>query len=249
MLAEPLFLNIHMYGIMIAIGILFAYLILFFLTKKKQIDTQFTDFIFYSSLISIAAGIFSAAVFQVTYNFIENPDMGFHLNGGLTFIGGLIGGTLCFLTIYLFFRKKYATRLYRVTSILPCCILIAHAFGRIGCFFAGCCYGKETDSFLGVQFPQLSHPVYPTQLYEAVFLFILFFICFYLLLKKDFKHNLSLYLISYGIFRYFLEYLRGDNRGELIGLITPSQFWSLLMILLGIILIFVIKNLYQRKGK
>ena len=95
--------------------------------------------------------------------------MGFHLNGGLTFIGGLIGGTLCFLTIYLFFRKKYTTRLYRMTSILPCCILIAHAFGRIGCFFAGCCYGKETDSFLGVQFPQLSHPVYPTQLYEAVF--------------------------------------------------------------------------------
>ena len=116
-------------------------------------------------------------------------------------------------------------------------------------FFAGCCYGKETDSFHGVQLPQPSHPVYPTQLYEAVFLLILFFICFYLLLKKDFIHNLSLYLISYGIFRYFLEYLRGDNRGELIGLITPSQFWSLLMILLGIILIFVIKNLYQRNGK
>lgn len=175
--------------------------------------------------------------------------MGFHLNGGLTFIGGLIGGTLCFLMIYLFFRKKYATHLHRVISILPCCILIAHAFGRIGCFFAGCCYGKETDSLLGVQFLQLPHPVHPTQLYEAGFLFILFFICFYLLLKKDFKHKLSHYLISYGIFRYFLEYLRGDNRGELIVLITPSQFWSLLMILLGIILTFVINNLYQRNGK
>ena len=147
MLPEPLFLNIHMYGIMIAIGILFAYFILFFLTKKKQIDTQFTDFIFYSSLISFAVGIFFAAVFQATYNFIENPDMGFHLDGGLTFIGGLIGGTLCFLTIYLFFRKKYTTRLYRVTSILLCCILIAHAFGRIGCFFAGCCYGMEYHGF------------------------------------------------------------------------------------------------------
>ena len=66
MLPEPLFLNIHMYGIMIAIGILFAYLILFFLTKKKQIDTQFTDFIFYSSLISIAAGIFSNIYVGIT---------------------------------------------------------------------------------------------------------------------------------------------------------------------------------------
>lgn len=60
---------------------------------------------------------------------------------------------------------------------------------------------------------------------------------------------LFLNIHMYGIFRYFLEYLRGDNRGELIGLITPSPFWSLLMILLGIILIFVIKNLYQRNGK
>lgn len=60
---------------------------------------------------------------------------------------------------------------------------------------------------------------------------------------------LFLNIHMYGIFRYFLEYLRGDNRGEPIGLITPSQFWSLLMILLGIILIFVIKNLYQRNGK
>ena len=58
---------------------------------------------------------------------------------------------------------------------------------------------------------------------------------------------LFLNIHMYGIM--ILEYLRGDNRGELIGLITPSQFWSLLMILLGIILIFVTKNLYQRNGK
>lgn len=58
---------------------------------------------------------------------------------------------------------------------------------------------------------------------------------------------LFLNIHMYGIM--ILEYLRGDNHGELIGLITPSQFWSLLMILLGIILIFVIKNLYQRNGK
>jgi prolipoprotein diacylglyceryltransferase len=58
---------------------------------------------------------------------------------------------------------------------------------------------------------------------------------------------LFLNIHMYGIM--ILEYLRGDNRGELIGLIIPSQFWSLLMILLGIILIFVIKNLYQRNGK
>ena len=139
----------------------------------------------------------------------------------MTFIGGLIGGVACFLAIYFIFRKKYTARLYEVISLLPCSILIAHAFGRIGCFFAGCCYGKETDSFLGVQFPDLPHPVHPTQLYEAAFLFVLFAVSVYLILKKDFKHNLSLYLIAYGVFRFLIEYVRGDDRGELVGFVSP----------------------------
>ena len=129
----------------------------------------------------------------------------------------------------------------------PCCILIAHAFGRVGCFFAGCCYGKETDSFLGVKFPNLPNPVHPTQLYEAAFLFLLFAICFILLMKKDFKHNLTVYLIAYGIFRFFIEYLRADDRGEFIPGISPSQFWSILMVVIGVGLIFLMRWLFQKR--
>ena len=215
MMPDPIFLNIHMYGIMIAIGVLCAFATLFAVAKKKSIDGKFTDFVFYNGLVSIAVGFGSAAVFQAVYDYIEDPSAGFHFNGGLTFIGGLIGGVICFLLIYAFYRRKYTARLYQVISILPCSILIAHAFGRVGCFFAGCCYGKETDSLLGVQFPDLPNPVHPTQLYEAAFLFVMFAICLYLVIKKDFKHNLSIYLITYGIFRFFLEYLRDDHRGAL----------------------------------
>ena len=249
MMPYPIFLNIHIYGIMIAIGVLCAFATLFAVAKKKSIDGKFTDFVFYNGLVSIAVGFGSAALFQAVYDYIEDPSAGFHSNGGLTFIGGLIGGVICFLLIYAFYRGKYTARLYQTISILPCSILIAHAFGRVGCFFAGCCYGKETDSFLGVQFPDLPNPVHPTQLYEAAFLFVMFAICLYLVIKKDFKHNLSVYLMAYGIFRFFLEYLRDDHRGALVGSISPSQFWSLLMVVAGVAVFFVVRRIYGKVAK
>ena len=249
MLPDPIFLNIHMYGVMIAVGILCAFLTLFYLTKKKGVDVRFTDFIFYNGIASIVVGFCFATLFQSTYNYIKNPSAGFELGSGMTFIGGLIGGVACFLAIYFIFRKKYTTRLYEVISLLPCSILIAHAFGRIGCFFAGCCYGKETDSFLGVQFPDLPHPVHPTQLYEAAFLFVLFAVSVYLILKKDFKHNLSLYLIAYGVFRFLIEYVRGDDRGELVGFVSPSQFWSILMVVAGVAIIFVMNRILNKAAQ
>ena len=244
MLPDPIFLNIHMYGVMIAVGILCAFLVLFYLTKKKGVDLRFTDFIFYNGIASIVVGFGFATLFQSTYNYIKNPSVGFELGSGMTFIGGLIGGVACFI-----FRKKYTTRLYEVISLLPCSILIAHAFGRIGCFFAGCCYGKETDSFLGVQFPDLPHPVHPTQLYEAAFLFVLFAVSVYLILKKDFKHNLSLYLIAYGVFRFLIEYVRGDDRGELVGFVSPSQFWSIFMAVAGVAIIFVMNHVLVKEAR
>lgn len=245
MLPDPIFWTVHMYGIMVAVGLLCAFLTLFYMTKKKGVDAAFSDFVFYDGIASIVVGFCFAALFQATYNYIKDPSGGFHIGGGMTFIGGLIGGVVCFLAVYFIFRKKYTVRLWQVVSMLPSSILIAHSFGRIGCFFAGCCYGKETDSFLGVQFPHLPSPVHPTQLYEAAFLFVMFIVTAYLVLKKNFMHNLSLYLISYGIFRFFIEYLRGDDRGALIAGVSPSQFWSLLMILAGIVLIFVMNRIIK----
>ncbi len=237
----------YMYGLMIAIGLVMAFVVLFYYGKKKGVEDKFIDFIFYNGILSIIVGFGSATLFQAFYNYLENPSAGFNLGNGFTFIGGLIGGVICFLIIYFFARKRYKTRLTDVLSAPPCCIMIGHAFGRIGCFFAGCCYGKETDSFLGVQFPHLPNPVHPTMLYESAFLFILFGITFYLLMKKNFRHNMSVYLIAYGIFRFCNEYLRGDHRGELVGNISPSQFWSLAMIVLGVALYFLLE--YLRKHR
>ena len=249
LLPESWPVEVHLYGVMIAIGVLFAFGILFYYSKKKGIEENFTDFIFYNGIVSIGLGFLSAALFQATYNYIENPEAGFQFGSGITFIGGLIGGVVVFLAGYFLFRRRYKTRLYQMVSAIPCSILIAHGFGRIGCFFAGCCHGKETDFFLGVKFPHLPNPVHPTQLYEAAFLFIMFGICFWLVMKKNFKHNLSVYLISYGIFRFFNEYLRGDDRGELVSIVSPSQFWSILMVVAGILVIFLMNYILKREAK
>ena len=71
----------------------------------------------------------------------------------------------------------------------------------------------------------------------------------FLYLKRGFTHNMSVYLIGYGIWRFFLEFLRGDHRGELVQGISPSQFWSILMVVLGVALIFVMKYLYRAPQK
>ncbi len=247
MLPDKIFGLFYMYGLMIALGLLVCFGLLFAYGRKKKIQSSFMDFVFYIGIFAVAGGFGSAALFQATYNYIESPEKGFHFNGGITFIGGLIGGVVIFLALYFIFRKKYEARLVDIISFLPCCILIAHAFGRVGCFFAGCCYGKETDGFLGIKFPGMSHKVHPTQLYEAIFLFALFTACALLLYKKKFKYNLSLYLVAYGIFRFCIEFLRGDDRGKLVGFLSPSQFWSICMVVAGVGVYFLLEWAYKRR--
>ena len=82
----------------------------------------------------------------------------------MTFYGGLIGGVSAFLVLfYVHIKKKNPNiKLLDILIIAPAAVSVVHAFGRIGCFCAGCCYGIETDSWLGVQFPHLLNPRYPT---------------------------------------------------------------------------------------
>ncbi len=250
MLPDKILGIFYMYGLMIAVGILACFGLLFFCGKRSKVEERFIDFVFYNAIVAIAFGFVAAALFQGVYDYIENPEAGFHpFEGGITFIGGLIGGVVSFLAGYFLFRKKFQGRLMDIISFAPCCILIAHAFGRVGCFFAGCCYGKPTDSFLGVQFPGMSGKVHPTQLYEAAFLFALCAICFLLYWKKNYKYNLSLYLLCYGIFRFFIEFLRNDHRGEFVGGISPSQFWSIAMVVSSVGVYFLLKWAHQKRAE
>lgn len=243
-----------LYGIMIAIGIVFCIIFLRFLGKKSKIDQKFLDFVEFNGYISIAVGFGFAYLFQVVYDAIETGHFDFK-NGGITFLGGLIGGVVTFLIIYNILKKKYNARIASILPIAPICITIAHAFGRVGCFFAGCCYGKiaNPDSFFyftAVEFKTVSGMRYPTNLFEAIFLFILCGVMLILLLKKNFKYTFLIYLPAYGIWRFLIEFVRDDHRGAIIpgvSWLSPSQFYSLIMVIGSIPLYFLLKNLFNKE--
>lgn len=248
MYPHELFFGIHLYGVMIAVGVLACFFVLFFIGKKKGLTPSFIDFTFYTAIAAIVIGFFFATLFQATYDYIKNPEGGFNIGNGFTFIGGLIGGVATFLIIYFIFRKKLSGTLLELLPLAPLCITVAHAFGRIGCAFAGCCYGKITDSAIAIY--NAGAMRIPVQLYEALFLFILFGALTVLYVRKDFKYTMPVYLFAYGIFRFIIEFFRGDNRGEIFssGAISPSQFWSILMVVIGIALFFVLRYFYNKKG-
>jgi len=137
----------------------------------------------------------------------------------------------------------------KFTDIAYLVIPLGLAFGRIGCFFYGCCYGKPTTSSIGILFPRespaglLGVKVIPTQLISAIFLLLLFFLLLFLMKKKKFNGQILLaYAFFYGIFRFIIEFYRGDPRREVFSLST-SGFISLILVILSVFLYF----LWRRK--
>ena len=230
------------YILMIIIGVAtsIAWLIVYF--KKKEYPRNAILDIIACTFFTIAIGLAGAVLFQNFYNFIKNPDE-FEFSGSMTFYGGLIVGVIAFISIYVLYVRKHSNVKFKDVAIAaPICITSAHAFGRIGCFLAGCCYGKHTDSCIGVEFPILGKRI-PTQLIEAIFLFILTAVLFFLIFKTEFKYTLHVYMASYSIFRFIIEFFRGDEArgGTLLGL-YPSQVVCVFIWLIFVPTLFILKK-------
>ena len=253
-------LSIDLYTICFLVGIIACLIFTIIAMKKCGYSSTARDTIIIIGIFAIMIGLLSAGLFQAFYNLIAGRGFTFE---GMTFIGGLIGGVISFLGIYFlyvyvinprlkeksFFKSDMNKGVWYLLRIAPISITIAHGFGRIGCFFAGCCYGKETEAWYGIQFPGLPTKVIPTQLFEAIFLFVLSAAMIVLLFVVHFKYNMSLYLVSYGIWRFVIEYFRGDYRGSFIPGLSPSQFWSIIMVLLGIAIFFLYKKFDPKFNK
>ena len=132
---------------------------------------------------------------------------------------------------------------------------LVHIFGRLGCFLAGCCHGRPTDSIIGVTFTDaacyahpLNTPLFPSQLMEATYIFIIMIVLLLLRNRRKFYGQLFiLYIILYAIGRSILEIYRGDSaRGFIIeDYLSHSQFIALILLGSGI----YIYNLLARKNK
>lgn len=232
---------IDTYSLMIFIGVIACFVLFWLYRKKHNISEKLTYDIFLLACVSIGIGLGFAVGFQLLFDAIKGAIRG----AAMTFYGGLVGGVITFLAGYFLVIKKIHPNVNFIQDIMPiapACITVAHGFGRVGCFFAGCCYGIETTSIFGVTFPGMSHAVYPTQLFEALFLFLLTAVLFYIAVKKRSPYNLSIYLLSYGIFRFLLEFLRGDNRGAFMASLSPSQWFSIVAVIASIVVFIFLKK-------
>ncbi len=220
------FLSIYSYGFAIAIGIFLA--ILYF-QKKAQIlklENKFVEnFPFYVIIWGFIGGRLFYIFTNISY-YLSNPLSIIKVwEGGFVFYGGLIFGLL----FALYYLKRKKIDILKILDIGIPALPLAHIFGRIGCFLAGCCYGKPTDLFCGVVFKNESsiaypymveiqfHKIHPTQIYEAFCNLIIFLILNSRLKNKKMDGEVFfLYLFLYGILRLILEYFRGDDRGYML---------------------------------
>ena len=246
-------LSIDLYSICFLLGVIACFVYTYIAMKKCGYSPTAIDTILIIGIFAILFGIFSGVLFQSIYDYIADPSKGFKITGRMTFIGGLIGGIVSYLAIYLiyvylinpklkeknFFKSDMNKGAWYGARFIPASITVAHAFGRLGCLFAGCCHGKITDAWYGIYNVEVGAKTVPIQLFESIFLFVLTATMIVLFFKFHFKYNLSVYLISYGIWRFVIEFFRADFRGNFIAGISPSQFWSIIMVLAGVAFFFI----------
>ena len=251
MYPNEIFLGMGLYEIMLAVGFFGALLYFRVFADRARFGAKLQNLVLLCAVSALISGYGFAVLAQAIYNALESGHFEIANNTGATFYGGLIGGAGMFIAIYFavgHFRLKpreAVENFPHLADIAAGSIAVAHGFGRLGCLFAGCCYGNVTDAWYGIYHHSIGVKVVPVQLFEAIFLFGLCAVLTWRLLKGR-KNNMAIYLMSYAVWRFAAEYLRADDRGAtVVSFLSPSQFVAILLFALGAGLLI----LSQKKGE
>ncbi len=220
----PIFLVIHgfviyWYGVIIAIGVYVSFFIFQKIAKKELYSESTIEKIF---LIVVISGVIGGRLLHVLVNphfYFSHPIEILEIRkGGLAIQGALM---LPFIALIIFLRKNKTLNVLKVFDMLAIAVPVGQAIGRLADFMNGNCYGLPTSGIFAVQFPELTYPVYPTQLFESFGCFIIFLLLYLFLYRKPHKNGeiLGWYFILYGALRANLDFLRGD--------LIPSHFFGL----------------------
>jgi len=227
------FVTVYSYGLLLATGFLVA---IFLITKKCKILNIDSQLIIDLSVWLLIGGIVGGRLLHVIVNikfYLNDPlEIIMIQHGGLAYQGGLVLSAFCG---WLFLKKKKIAFLPIADLLIPY-VALAQSVGRIGCFLNGCCYGKVTNSILGMKFPQLAYFVYPTQLYYS-FAWLGIFVILNLIYKNSrFPGQIfCFYFMFYGFVRFLIDFLRGDLCRIWLGL-NLTQLISLFFIVMSICL-------------
>ena len=222
--------TIYGYGLMIGIGVMLAMIIGDKRAKGKGLNGELV----YGLTIAVVILGFAAAkvLFIITKwkDFIKDP-LSYLSSEGFVVYGGIIGGIL----VAILYCKLKKVNGFDYLDLMVPSVALAQGFGRIGCFLAGCCYGRETTSPLGVVFTHSAFApnnvrLIPTQLIMSAGDFIIAAVLFWFAAKprKRFQTTI-LWVLLYSIGRFFVEFLRADARGT-VGPLSTSQFIAVICI-------------------
>ena len=223
---------IHTYGVFLALAFLSAILLAVRLGGRDGLPKErIYDLCLWMLLASLVGSKLLMLFTEPEYR--SNPvallSLDFLRSGGV-FYGGLIGAVVAG---YLLMRR-YKLPWWKTADACAPGIALGNVLGRLGCFSAGCCWGKPTTEPWGVRFTELAHeitgvpagvPLHPTQLYESLSMLIVFFFLLWLHRHRRFSGQVILtYALLYAMIRFVIEFFRDDPRGDVLGLSTHRSF-------------------------
>jgi phosphatidylglycerol:prolipoprotein diacylglycerol transferase len=234
--------TVYAYGVLLAAAYLLGLKFAMVRAGRRGLDqARVLDLGIYI-IVSALVGAKLLLVLTDLGTFIENPrELLTLIRAGGVFYGGLILA----VAVAIWYIRRVGLPLWTTCDVFAPGIALGHVVGRLGCFFAGCCYGTETTVPWAVTFTDpfaeanvgtpLHRPLHPTQLYEAGAEALILGLL--LVTERRWRpfagRTFWLYLFLYGISRFAIEFFRGDPRGAVMGLST-SQFISVVLVPLSI---------------
>lgn len=245
------FLPIYSYGALVALGFFVSFLLILKRAREMKISTDFISDLF---LVILVSSILGARLLYVLVNlsyFMQSPlEIIMIHHGGLILYGGVVAAVIA---SYFFITKK-GYPFYAIADLFFPYLALGQAFGRIGCYLNGCCFGKTADTCVAVVYPRnslpfndhldkglvgfdarYSQPVHPVQLYAALLDLALFMVLLAVDRRKKWNgQTFWLYVILYPVKRVVMEMFRGDTP-VVVAHMTLYQMISIVLLMFGII--------------
>lgn len=239
-------ITVYTYGVLLAAAYLAGLQLALVRARRQGLDgARVMDLGIYIIIAALVGAKLLLVIVDFNY-FWSNPrDLLSLARSGGVFYGGL----LLALIVAFWYIRRHRLPVWTTCDAFAPGIALGHAIGRVGCFMAGCCYGRHTDLPWAVTFTNplaatnvgtpLNDPLHPTQLYEAgAELLILFGLLFLERRGRNFPgRTFWSYMLLYGISRFIIEFYRGDPRGQILTFST-SQLISLLIVPVSLFMLF-----------
>lgn len=242
-------LSIYSYGVLLAAAYLLGLQFALMRARARGLNAQRVMDLGIWIIVSALVGAKLLLLIVDFRHYTGSPRdlLGLARSGGV-FYGGLIAA----VTVALWYLRRHKLPLWTTTDVFAPGIALGHVVGRLGCLMAGCCFGRPASVPWAITFRDpaaaanvgtpLGIPLHPTQLYEAGAEALI--LGALLLLERRGRafpgRTFWSYLLLYGVSRFLIEFYRGDSRGMVFHTLSTSQFVSVILVPLSIVMLFLL---------